>query len=388
MSLTLNSEATQLRISGIREFSNQLVDYPNALNLTIGQPDFPTPEAVKQAGIRAIEENKTSYSPNAGLLELRQVTAAYFNERYNCNYNANEVLVTNGATQAIDAVLRTIIEPGDEIILSAPMYAGYVPMIEYAKAKPVFLDITETNFEPEVDALKALITPKTKAILFNFPSNPTGATVSPERMGALAAFLAEQDIYLISDEIYSEITFEGEYRSFGSYPALKDKLFLISGLSKSHSMTGWRIGFILAPEALTDITVKVNAFNILCAAVPSQYAAIEALTGSKDAPIAMTASYKERRDYIYGRLVEMGLEVHKPNGAFYIFPSIKQFGMSSHEFATRLLKEAGVCVVPGAVFAAEGYLRITYAYAFETLVEAMDRLAAFVEKVRAEQASH
>ena len=194
MSLTLNSEATQLRISGIREFSNQLVDYPNALNLTIGQPDFPTPEAVKQAGIRAIEENKTSYSPNAGLLELRQVTAAYFNERYNCNYNANEVLVTNGATQAIDAVLRTIIEPGDEIILSAPMYAGYVPMIEYAKAKPVFLDITETNFEPEVDALKALITPKTKAILFNFPSNPTGATVSPERMDALAAFLAEQDI--------------------------------------------------------------------------------------------------------------------------------------------------------------------------------------------------
>lgn len=387
MSLTLNKEATELRISGIREFSNQLVDFPNALNLTIGQPDFPTPEAVKQAGIRAIEENKTSYSPNAGLLELRQVVATYFKERYGCDYNANEVLVTNGATQAIDAVLRTIIEPGDEIILSAPMYAGYVPMINYAKAKPVLLDITETNFEPDIEALKALITPKTKAVMFNFPSNPTGATVSVERMNELVDFLVTQDIYVISDEIYSEITFEGEYRSFGSYPALKDQLFLISGLSKSHSMTGWRIGFILAPEALTDVTVKVNAFNILCAAVPSQYAAIEALTGSKDAPIAMTASYKERRDYVYNRLVQMGLEVHKPNGAFYIFPSIKAFGMTSHEFATRLLREGGVCVVPGAVFAAEGYLRITYAYAYETLVEAMNRMEAFVEKVRAEQAA-
>lgn len=387
MSLTLNKEASELRISGIREFSNQLVDFPNALNLTIGQPDFPTPEAVKQAGIRAIEENKTSYSPNAGLLELRQVVAAYFKERYNCDYNANEVLVTNGATQAIDAVLRTIIEPGDEIILSAPMYAGYVPMINYAKATPVFLDITETNFEPDIEALKALITPKTKAVMFNFPSNPTGATVSVERMNELVDFLVEQDIYVISDEIYSEITFEGEYRSFGSYPALKDKLFLISGLSKSHSMTGWRIGFILAPEALTDVTVKVNAFNILCAAVPSQYAAIEALTGSKDAPVAMAASYKERRDYVYDRLVKMGLEVHKPNGAFYIFPSIKQFGMTSHAFATRLLREGEVCVVPGSVFAAEGYLRITYAYAYETLVEAMDRMEAFVEKLRAEQAA-
>ena len=386
MSLTLNNKATKLRISGIREFSNQLVDYPNALNLTIGQPDFPTPEAVKQAGIQAIENNKTAYSSNAGLLELRQVVATYFKERYNCQYEASEVLITNGATQAIDAVLRTIIEPGDEIILSAPMYSGYIPMIEYAGATPVFLDITETNFEPDVEALKALMTPKTKAIMLNFPSNPTGATLSHERMDELVAFLKEEDVYLISDEIYSEITFEGEHRSFGSYPELKEKMFLISGLSKSHSMTGWRIGFILASEALIDTTVKINAFNILCAAVPSQYAAIEALTGSKDAPLPMRDSYKERRDYIYGRLVEMGIDVHKPNGAFYIFPSIKQFGMTSHEFATRLLKEAGVCVVPGSVFASEGYLRITYAYAFETLVEAMDRLEQFVTKVRAEQA--
>lgn len=382
MSLSMNHHMDELGLPGIRKFSSQLVNYPDAINLTIGQPDFPAPEAVKQAGIRAIENNLTTYSANAGLIELRKAVAAFFKEKYNCNYNPeDEIIVTNGATQAIDSVFRTILEDGDEIILPAPIYSGYEPIITYCGAKAVYLDTTDTDFQPSAERLAKLISPKTKAVLFNFPSNPTGATISHDQMDALANVLKDQDIYIISDEIYSENTFVGEHRSFGSYQELKDRLFLIHGLSKSHSMTGWRIGFLMADAKLLKEVTKIHAFNAICAALPSQYAAIEALTNCKDTPQEMNKSYIRRRDYVYDRLTKMGIEVRKPNGAFYIFPSIKKFGLTSEEFAVRLMKEGGVGVIPGSVFTpyGEGYLRITYAYSDEELKEGMDRLEAFIK---------
>ncbi|QOV10411.1 aminotransferase class I/II-fold pyridoxal phosphate-dependent enzyme [Viridibacillus arvi] len=382
MSLSLNPKALKGGLPGIRQFSNQLVNYPDAINLTIGQPDFPTPESIKQAGIRSIEQNLTTYSHNAGVIELREAAVAFFKEKYDCHYNAvDEIIVTNGASQAIDSVFRTIFDEGDEIILPAPIYSGYEPIIQFCGAKVVYLDTTDTNFQPSAERLEKLITPKTKAVLFNFPSNPTGATISHEQMDELAKVLANQDVYIISDEIYSENTFEGEHRSFGAYPELKDKLFLIHGLSKSHSMTGWRIGFLMTSAKLLAEVVKIHAYNAICAALPSQYAAIEALTNCKDIPAEMNKQYIVRRDYVYDRLIAMGIEVQKPTGAFYMFPSIKKFGLSSQEFAIRLMKEGGVGAIPGSVFTpyGEGYLRITYAYAPSKLKEGLDRLEAFIQ---------
>lgn len=385
MALDMNSRITNLEISGIRRFANQLANYPEALNLTIGQPDFHAPEAVKEAAAQAILQDRTGYSSNAGLLELREVIAAFFKEKYQCSYNPKtEVMVTNGASQALDAVLRTILLPGDELIVPAPMYAGYVPVIESVGAKVVYLDTTDTHFQPSLERLKACVTPKTKAILFNYPTNPTGATLSHDVMDEIVDYLKDQQLYIISDEIYSENTFDHAHRSFGSYPEIKDRLFLIHGLSKSHAMTGYRIGFIMGHEHLLQQTLKVSAFNILCAAVPSQYGAIAALTIAKDAPEVMNVSYRQRRDYVYERLIKMGIEVQKPEGAFYIFPSIQQFGMTSEEFATRLMIEGGVGVVPGSAFSklGEGYVRITYAYAMETLVEAMNRMEQFIQTLK------
>lgn len=382
MSLQMNTRITDLKISGIRTFANKLVNYPDALNLTIGQPDFSAPEAVKQAAAKAILEDHTGYSSNAGLLELRQAAASFFKDKYDCNFDPQtEIMVTNGASQALDAVLRTILVPGDEFIIPAPMYAGYVPVIESIGAKVVYLDTTDTNFQPSVERLKGLVTPRTKAIMFNYPTNPTGAIISHEIMDEIVAFLKDKDLYIISDEIYSENVFEHEHKSFGSYKEIKDRLFLIHGLSKSHAMTGYRIGFLMGDQRLIEQTVKVSAFNILCASVPSQYGAIAALTECRDTPNEMNISYKHRRDYVYERLVKMGIDVQKPEGAFYIFPSIKKFGMTSDEFATRLMVEGGVGVVPGSAFSeiGEGYLRITYAYAQETLELAMDRLEAFLK---------
>ncbi|GEK35186.1 aminotransferase class I/II-fold pyridoxal phosphate-dependent enzyme [Kurthia sibirica] len=384
MSLQMNQRITDLGISGIRVFSNKLVNYPDALNLTIGQPDFAAPQAVKEAAAQSILNDQTGYSSNAGLLELREAVATFFEDKYQCHYNPQtEIMVTNGASQALDAVLRTILLPGDELIIPAPMYAGYVPVIDSLGAKAVYLDTTDTQFQPSVERLKELITPNTKAVMFNYPTNPTGAIIAHDVMDEIVEFLKDQDVYIISDEIYSENTFEHEHRSFGYYPEIKDRLFLIHGLSKSHAMTGYRIGFLMGHERLIAHTVKVSAFNILCASVPSQYGAIAALTVAKDTPADMNKDYIDRRDYVYGRLIEMGFDVQKPQGAFYIFPSITKFGMTSEEFATRLMEEGGVGVVPGSAFSkiGEGYIRITYAYAMDTLIVAMDRMATFLKKI-------
>ncbi|WP_391207943.1 aminotransferase class I/II-fold pyridoxal phosphate-dependent enzyme [Psychrobacillus sp. L4] len=381
MSLDLNPRAKVLKVPGIRQFSNQLVHFPNAINLTIGQPDFPTPKAVKNAGIQAIEQNLTGYSHNAGLLELRDAVNTFFTNKYGFSYDPqNEIVITNGASEAIDTVFRTILEEGDEVILPAPCYSGYEPIIHFCGAKIVYLDTTETNFQPSSEKLAELITEKTKAVFFNYPSNPTGVVLRKETVNQLVDLLIEKDIYILTDEIYSENTFSETHTSFASYPALRNKLFYIHGLSKSHSMTGWRIGFLMGPAEVMEQVVKVHAFNTICASVPGQYAAIEALMNSKDTPSEMNIEYIKRRDYVYERLIGMGLDVEKPNGAFYIFPSIERLGMTSFDFATKLLHEGGVAVVPGSVFTpyGEGYIRISYAYSMEVLEKGLDRIEKFI----------
>ncbi|WP_144509631.1 aminotransferase class I/II-fold pyridoxal phosphate-dependent enzyme [Bacillus sp. FJAT-22090] len=384
MSLRLNPRAENLKIPGTRQFSNQLVHYPDAVNLTIGQPDFPTPSSVKVAGIQAINQNLTGYSHNAGILKLREVVNDFFTNKYGFSYDPqDEIIITNGASEAIDAVFRTILEEGDEVILPAPNYSGYVPVIELCGAKVVYLDTTETNFQPSAEKLAELINEKTKAVFFNNPSNPTGVVLSKETIDNLIEVIAEKDLFILTDEIYSENSFNGKHVSFASYHEIRDKLFYIHGLSKSHSMTGWRIGFLMGPAEVMQHVVKVHAFNTICASLPAQYAAIEALTNAKDTPADMNVEYVKRRDFVYRRLVEIGFPVVKPNGAFYIFPSIKDYGMNSFDFATKLLQEGGVAVVPGNAFTpyGEGYIRISYAYSMPVLAEGLNRLEAFIQSL-------
>ena len=385
MSLRINPRAKALKVPGTRQFSNQLVNYPDAINLTIGQPDFPTPQSVKEAGIHAINNNLTGYSHNAGILNLRESINTFFSDKYGFSYDPiNEIIVTNGASEAIDSVFRTILEEGDEVILPAPIYTGYVPVIEFCGAKVVYLDTTETNFQPSAEKLAELITDKTKAVLFNYPSNPTGVVLTKETMDQLVEVLVNKDIYVITDEIYSENTFSGDHLSFASYQQIREKLFYIHGLSKSHSMTGYRIGFLMGPAETMQHVLKVHLYNAICANLPAQYAALEAVTNAKGTPEEMNVEYIKRRDFVYKRLVEIGLPVEKPNGAFYIFPSIVAFGLNSFDFATKLLKEGGVAVVPGSAFTqyGEGYIRISYAYGMPVLVEGMDRLEKFVQNLK------
>ncbi|TQR18331.1 aminotransferase class I/II-fold pyridoxal phosphate-dependent enzyme [Psychrobacillus soli] len=384
MSLSINPRAKALEVPGIRQFANQLVNFPDAINLTIGQPDFPTPISVKEAGIRAIEQNLTGYSHNAGLLELREAVNNFFSTKYGFSYDPqNEIVITNGASEAIDSIFRTILEEGDEVILPAPIYSGYVPVIELCGAKVVYLDTTKTGLQPSAKELEKLITEKTKAILFNNPSNPTGVVIEKETMDELVQMLKDKDVYIMTDEIYSENTFAGDHISLASYKELREKLFYIHGVSKSHSMTGWRIGFVMGPAVILKQVMLMHSYNSICASLPAQYAAIEALTNAKDTPKEMNIEYVKRRDYVYNRLVEMGLSVEKPNGAFYIFPSIKGFSMNSFDFATKLLHEGGVAVVPGSTFTpyGEGYIRISYAYSMSVLVEGLNRLEAFIQKL-------
>lgn len=381
MNIQINPRVQAMKIPGTRQFSNQLVHYPDAVNLTIGQPDFPTPPSVKEAGIRAIEQNLTGYSHNAGLLELRKAVNSFFFDKYGFSYDLqSEIIITNGASEAIDVVFRTILVEGDEVILPAPTYSGYVPVIELCGAKVVYLDTTDTNFQPSAERLANLINERTKAVFFNNPSNPTGVVLTKETMNELVDVIKEKNLFVLTDEIYSENTFSGKHYSFASYEEIRGKLFYIHGVSKSHSMTGWRIGFLMGPANVMEHVVKVHAFNTICASLPAQYAAMEALTNAKDTPSEMNLEYVKRRDFVFNRLTEMGLTVEKPNGAFYIFPDIRKYEMNSFEFATKLLQEGSVAVVPGSAFTAygEGFIRISYAYNMAVLEKGMNRLEDFL----------
>lgn len=385
MSMRLNKRVEAIQISGIRQFANQIPSTPGAVNLTIGQPDFPTPEAVKQAGIEAIRNDQTSYTHNAGAMELRQAVQSFFKDSYGLSYRAeDEIIVTNGASEGLDSVFRTILEEGDEVILPAPTYPGYEPLVQLCGAKVVYLDTSETGFKPDPQALEELITERTKAVLMNFPSNPTGVTMTMDELDALKTVFERHDLYIVADEIYSENTFGGAHCTFACFESLREKTILVHGLSKSHSMTGWRIGFILGPVEVMQHVLKVHQYNAICASTPSQYAAMEALVNQRHVPAQMNKAYIERRDFVYKRLTEMGIDVVMPTGAFYIFPSVKKFGLSSYDFAIRLLKEGGVAAVPGSAFTeyGEGFLRISYAYSMPVLKQGMDRLENFISTLR------
>jgi aminotransferase len=377
----INRRVRDIQVSGIRKFSNMVAQYPDAISLTIGQPDFFTPEHVKDAGIRAISENKTTYTPNAGLLALREAASHFLERKYQLTYNPdNEIIVTNGASEAIDITLRTILEEGCEVILPGPVYPGYEPIIKLCGAVPVHIDTTNNGFRMSAEMIRANITEKTRCIILPYPSNPTGCTLDETSIHEIAELLADKEIFILSDEIYSELIYDGIHRSIASIPSVRNQTIVINGLSKSHSMTGWRIGFTFAPAYITQQMVKVHQYNVSCACSISQYAAIEALTNGLDDADVMKAEYRKRRDFTYDRLVDLGFEIIKPEGAFYLFPSIKKFNLSSFEFATKLLETERVAVVPGDAFSrfGEGYIRISYAYSMETLECALDRIERFV----------
>nr|WP_281235844.1 aminotransferase A [Bacillus paralicheniformis]MDI0245449.1 aminotransferase A [Bacillus paralicheniformis] len=375
----LNPNVKEIEISGIRKFSNLVSQYENVISLTIGQPDFFTPHHVKQAAKKAIDENQTSYTHNAGYPELRQAVQLYMKEKADLNYEAeSEIIVTTGASQAIDSAFRTILSPGDEVILPGPVYPGYEPIIKMCGASPLIIDTTSHGFKLTAKLIEEALTPKTKCVVLPYPSNPTGMTLSEEELKDIASLLKGRNVFVLSDEIYSELTFDRPHHSIAS--VLRDQTIVIGGLSKSHSMTGWRIGFLFAPKEIAKHILKVHQYNVSCASSISQKAALEAVTNGFDDALIMREQYKKRLDYVYDRLVTMGLDVIKPSGAFYIFPSIKSFGMSSFDFCMSLLEEEGLAIVPGSSFSeyGEGYVRISYAYSPDTLREGLDRLESFV----------
>ncbi|MGG2064644.1 aminotransferase A [Bacillus sp. S14(2024)] len=379
----INPRVKDIQISGIRQFSNMIQNYDDLISLTIGQPDFPTPSLVKEAAKRAITENFTSYTHNAGLLQLRQAACDFLKERYDLVYSPeDETIVTIGASEAIDIAFRTILEEGTEVILPAPVYPGYEPIIRLCGAKPVFVDVRDTGFRLTAKALEKAITNKTRCIVLPYPSNPTGVTLSEEELKEIVTVLKDKNIFVLSDEIYSELVYENKHISIANFPEMRNKTIVINGLSKSHSMTGWRIGFLFAPNFLASQILKVHQYNVTCATSIAQYAAIEALTAAKDAPRMMRHQYKKRRDYVYNRLVQMGLTVEKPTGAFYLFPYIGNLNSSSFDFAMELVKEVKLAVVPGSAFSeyGEGYIRISYAYSMEMLKEGCDRLETFIQQ--------
>ncbi|WCN37269.1 aminotransferase A [Aneurinibacillus uraniidurans] len=384
----LNPRVRDIQISGIRTFFNRVAQYPDAVSLTIGQPDFATPDHIKEAGKRAIDENRTTYTPNAGLLALREAASAFVKEKYGLTYDpATEVITTNGASEAIDIALRTILTEGCEVILPAPVYPGYEPIIRLCGATPVYVDTTDSDFKMTADKIAQKLTVNTRCVILPYPSNPTGCTLDEQALTEIAKLLADRDVFVLSDEIYSELIYEGTHRSLASYPALREKTIVINGLSKSHSMTGWRIGFTFAPAYISEQMLKVHQYNATCASSISQYAALDALTeGRNDADI-MKEEYDKRRRYVCERLTKMGLVPVVPTGAFYVFPSIREFGLPSFEFASRLLEEKRVAAVPGDAFSSygEGYIRISYAYALDVLEEGLNRLEAFVNELRSQR---
>lgn len=383
MKLSLNTNSKFLRAPSIRQFSNRIKHIDDCVNLTIGQPDFPMPDVVKEAYINAIKEDKTSYSHNKGLPETRQAISHYFNQKYGFTYSEEEIIVTNGASEALDTSLRSIIEPGDEILIPGPIYAGYIPLIETLGGSPIYMDTTQSEFKVTPELIKSHMTHKTKAILLNYPTNPTGVILERSEVKAIVETLVDKELFIISDEIYAENTFKGNHTSFAEFEEIRDQLLLIGGLSKSHSATGIRIGFLIGPEYLIEKLTFMHAYNCICANVPAQIACIAALNEGLEAPQYMNEAYMKRRDYLKDKLESLGFDLTaQPEGAFYIFPSIKKFTDNDFDFCVDVLEQAHVAIVPGSSFTniGKGYIRISYAYEMEMLKEGMRRLEKYLQE--------
>jgi len=376
----IHSRVKNIEISGIRKFFNMVADRPGLISLTIGQPDFPTPEHVKEAGKEAITGNFTTYTHNAGFLELRQAACDFIREKYGLDYQPDEVITTVGASEALDITFRTILEEGTEVILPGPVYPGYEPLIRLCGAKPVYIDTRPNGFRLSAELIAPHLNERTRCIVLPYPSNPTGATLSEQELREIAALVKGRPIWVVSDEIYSELIYNGRHHSIAKW--LREQTIVINGLSKSHSMTGWRVGFVFAPSFVTKHMLKVHQYSVSCTSSISQKAALAALTAGKNDAEAMRLQYKERMEYAYRRLIDMGLKVEKPNGAFYLFPSIAAFGQSSFDFAIDVVNKAGVALVPGSAFSqyGEGHVRLSYAYSLDMLKEGLDRLERYIKE--------
>jgi aminotransferase len=377
----INKKVKQIEISGIRKFFNMVADTKDMISLTIGQPDFPTPLHVKEAGKQAIDQNFTTYTHNAGDIRLREAACQFVNEKYRLQYDpSSEIIVTAGASEAIDITFRTILTEGDEVILPGPVYPGYEPIIHLCGAKPVIADIRNSQFRMTAEVIKAHLSPNTRCVVIPYPSNPTGVSLTAEELGEIADLVKGKDIFVLADEIYSELIYDRLHHSIAAN--LRDQTIVINGLSKSHSMTGWRIGFLYAPAYLTKHILKVHQYNVTCATSIAQMAALQALTAGKDDALPMKVEYAKRREYVYHRLIQMGLEVVKPDGAFYFFVKLPNDTLSSFDFALELVEKAKVAVVPGSAFSAygEGYFRLSFAYSLETLKEGLDRIEDYLQK--------
>ena len=385
----LADQVVALKPSGIRKFFDIVSEMENAISLGVGEPDFETPWFIRDEGIYSLEKGRTFYTSNAGLKELKIEICNYLKRRMNLEYNYNnEVLVTVGGSEAIDIGLRAMINPGEEVLIPQPSYVSYEPCAILAGAKPVIIELKHENqFRLTAQELEEAITEKTKVLILPFPNNPTGAIMERKDLEAIAEVIKKHDIFVISDEIYSELSYNGNHVSIANIEGMKERTVLINGFSKAYAMTGWRLGYACGPKAIIEQMIKIHQFAIMCAPTTSQYAAVEALKNGDEEVAKMRDAYNQRRRYLIHAFQEMGLECFEPFGAFYIFPCIKEFGMTSDEFATRFLEEEEVAVVPGTAFGdcGEGFLRISYAYSLENLKIAIGRLERFITKLRKEQ---
>lgn len=387
----LADKIVEIKPSGIRKFFDIVSEMKDAISLGVGEPDFDTPWHIRDEGIYSLEKGRTFYTSNAGLKELKVEITKYIKRTQGISYDADhEVIVTVGGSEAIDLALRAMVNPGEEVLIPQPSYVSYEPCAIMADAVPVIIELKEENeFRLTAQELREAITDKTKILILPFPNNPTGAIMEKKDLEEIAEIIREKDIFVISDEIYAELTYKDKHVSIASIPGMQERTVLINGFSKSYAMTGWRLGYACAPKEIMEQMIKIHQFAIMCAPTTSQYAAVEALRNGDDDVASMRESYNQRRRFLMNAFREMGLECFEPYGAFYVFPCIKEFGMSSDEFAERLLREEKVAVVPGTAFGdcGEGFLRISYAYSLENLKIALDKIRNFITRLRAEKQS-
>ncbi len=382
----LSDKIVSIEPSGIRKFFDIVNEMKDAISLGVGEPDFDTPWHIREEGIYSLERGRTFYTSNAGLKELKEEIAAYLDRRFDLPYDpGHEIVVTIGGSEAIDAAFRAMLNPGDEVLLPQPSYVSYEPCIVLADGVPVPIALREEDgFKLTKELLLGAITDKTKILVMPFPNNPTGAIMTKEDLEEIVDVIIEKDLFVISDEIYSELTYGSNHVSIASFPGMKERTIVINGFSKSYAMTGWRLGYACGPRVIMDQILKIHQYAIMCAPTTSQYAAVSALKKGDADVERMRTAYNQRRNYLMRRFDKMGLQCFEPFGAFYVFPSIKEFGLTSEEFATRLLQKEKVAVVPGTAFgtSGEGYVRISYAYSIEDLKEALERVEHFIAGLR------
>ena len=382
----LSQTITNIKPSGIRKFFDIASERKDTISLGVGEPDFDTPWHIRDEGIYSLEKGRTFYTSNSGLIELRQEIINYYSRRFGVIYDPKkETIITVGGSEAIDIALRAMVDPGDEVIIPQPCYVSYEPCAILAGAKPVIIELkNENDFRLTAAELEAAITDKTKILVLAFPNNPTGAIMEKEDLESIAKICIEKDIFVLSDEIYAELTYKNDHVTIASIPGMKERTIVINGFSKAYAMTGWRLGYALGPAGIIEQMTKIHQFAIMCAPTTSQYAAIEALRNGDEDVRKMKESYDHRRKFLMNAFREMNLPCFEPFGAFYVFPDIREFGMSSEEFAFALLDAQNLAVVPGTAFgnSGEGFLRISYAYSLEKLKIAMERIALFVDDLR------